>query len=115
MHPWSLLKDDGSASPILHVHRARSQSVLVHHAYVVEVGEGRSFLHESEHGRVKHQEPAVLIASGPTVGEHVHERVLVDIVVTFAQSFGAVLFRCSETIARLTAQPHELVTGQLHL
>ena len=39
------MKDNGSASPILHVHRARGQPVLVHQAFVLEVGEGRPFVH----------------------------------------------------------------------
>ena len=65
--------------------------VLVHHAFGVEIGESRSFLHVRQHGRVTHPEPAVLSTSAPTVGEHLQERVLVDVVVTFAQSFGAVL------------------------
>ena len=58
-------------------------------------------------------EPTVLSTSAPTVGEHLQERVLVDGVVTLAQSFGAVLVGGSETIVRLAAQPHEPVTGPL--
>ena len=57
-----------------------------------------------------HPEPAVLSTSAPTVGEHLQERLLVDGVVTFAQTFGAVLVGGSETIVRLAAQPHESVT-----
>ena len=99
----------------LHVHRTRAHPVLVHHAFGVEVGESRSFLHVRQHGRVTHPEPAVLSTSAPTVGEHLQERVLVDVVVTFAQSFGAVFVGGSETIVRLATQPHEHVTGPLHL
>ena len=62
-----------------------------------------------------HPESAVLSTSAPTVGEHLQERVLVDGVVTLAQSFGAVLVGGSETIVRLAAQPHEPVTGPLDL
>ena len=62
-----------------------------------------------------HTEPAVLSPSAPTVGEHLQECVLVDGVVTLAQSFGAVLVGGSETIVRLAAQPHEPVTGPLDL
>ena len=61
-----------------------------------------------------HPEPAVLSTSAPTVGEHLQESVLVDIVVTFAQSFGAVFVSGPETIVRLATQPHESVTGPLH-
>ena len=101
------MKDDGSASPFLHV--------LVHHAFGVEIGEGRPFLHVRQHSRVTHSEPAVLSTSAPRVGEHLQERVLVDVVVTFAQSFGAVFVGGSETIVRLATLPHKPVTGPLHL
>ena len=102
---------DQRASPFLHVHWTRAQSVLVHHAFGVQVGEGRSFLHVRQHGQVMHPEPAVLSTSAPTIGEHLYEHVLVDGVVTFAQSFGAVLVGGSETIVRLATQPHKPVTG----
>ena len=100
------MKSDGSASPFLQIHLARGQPVLVHHAIGVEVGEGRPFLRP---------EPAVLSTSAPAVAEHVQERVLIDVAVTFAQSFGAVLVGGSETIVYLAAQTHEPVTGPLHL
>ena len=100
---------DRSASPYLHVHRTRAQSVLVHHAFGVEVGESCSFLHVRHHGRVMHPEPTVRSTSTPTVGEHLQERLLVDGVVTFGQTFGAVLVGGSETVVRLAAQPHEPV------
>ena len=109
------MNDDQSASPFLHGHRARGQSVLVHHAFGVEVGEGRPFLHVRQHSRVTHPEPAVRSTSAPTIGQHLQECVLVDVVVTFVQSFGAVLVDGSETIVRLAVQPHEPVTGPLHL
>ena len=85
------------------------------HAFGVEVGEGRPFLHVRQHGRVIHPEPAVRSTSVPTVSEHLQERILVDGVVTFAQPFGAVLVGGSEAIVRLAAQPHEPVTGPLDL
>ena len=94
------MADDRTASPHLHVRRTRAQSVLVHHAFGVEVGESRSFLHVRQHGRFMHPEPAVLSTSAPTVGEHLQEGIL---VVTFAQTFGAVLVGGSETIVRLAA------------
>ena len=109
------MKDDKRASPFLHVHTTRGHPVLVHHAFGVEVGEGRPFLHVRQHGRVMHPEPAVRSTSPPMVGEHLQERILVDGVVTFAQSFGAVLVGGSETIVRLATQPHEPVTGPLDL
>ena len=115
MHPWSLVKDDQRASPFLHVHRACAQSILVHHAFGVKVGDGRALLHVRQHGRVTHPEPEVLSTSAPTVGEYLYERVVVDGVETFAQSFGAVVVGGSETIVRLAAQPHEPVTGTLDL
>ena len=115
MRPWSHVKVDESASPFLHVHRTRAHPVLEHHAFGVEVGEGRPFLHVRQHGRLTHPEPAVLSTSAATVGEHVQERILVDVVVTFAQSFGAVFVSGSETIVRLAAQLHKPVTGPLHL
>ena len=99
----------------LHVHRTRAHPVLVHHAFGIEVGESRSFLHVRQHGRVTHPEPAVLSTSAPPAGEHLQERVLVEVVVTFAQSFGAVFVGGSETIVRLAAQPHEPVAGPFHL
>ena len=102
-------------SLFLHVHRTRAHPVLVHHAFGIEVGESRSFLNVSQHGRVTHSEPAVLSTSAPTVGEHLQESVFVDVVVTFAQSFGDVFVGGSETILRLATQPHEPVTGPLHL
>ena len=49
------------------------------------------------------------------MGEHLHERDLVDGVVMFAESFGAVLVGSSEAIVRLAAQPHEPATGPLDL
>ena len=104
------MKDDQSASPYLHVYRTRGHPVLVHHAFSVEVGEGRPFMHVRQHGRVIHPEPAVRSTSAPTVGEHI-----VDGVVTFAQSFRAVLVGGSETIVRLATQPHASVTGPLNL
>ena len=107
------MKDDKSASPFLYVHRTRGHPVLVHHAFGVEIGDGSPFLHVRQHGRVMHPESTVL--SAPTVGEHLQERILVDGVVTFAQSFGAVLVGDSETIVRLATQPHEPVTGPLDL
>ena len=102
------MKDDGSASPFLRVHLARGQPVLVHLARgVSEV--------PLVHARVTHPEPAVLSTPAPPACEHVQEHVLIDVVVTLAQSFGAVLVGGSETIVRLAAQPHEPVTGSLHL
>ena len=106
---------DQSASPYLLVHRTRGHPVLVHHAFGVEVVEGRPFLYVHQHRRVTHPEPTVRSTSAPTVGEHLHERVLVDGVVTFAQSFGSVLVGSCEATVRLAAQPHELVTGPLDL
>ena len=94
----------------LHVHRTRALPVLVHHAFGVEVGESRPFLHVRQHGRVADPEPAVLSTSAPTVGEHLQERILVDVVVTFTQSFGAVFVGGSETIVRLATQPHKRST-----
>ena len=109
------MKQVQRASPYLHVHRTRGHPVLVHHAFGVKVGEGRPFLHVRQHGRFMHPESTVLSTSAPTVGEHLQERILVDDVVTFAQSFGAVLVGGSETIVRLATQPHEPVTGPLDL
>ena len=103
------MTDDRTVSPYLHVRRTRAQSVFVHHAFGVEVGESRSFLHVRQHGRFMHPESAVLSTSAPMVGEHLQERLLVDGVVTFAQTFGAVVDGGSETIVRLAAQPHESV------
>ena len=76
--------------------------------------EGRPFLHVRQHGRLTHPEPAVLSTSAPTVGEHHHKRVLVDVVVSFAQSFGAVFVSGSKTIVRLASQPHKPVSGPFH-
>ena len=109
------MKDAQRASPFLHVHCTRGQPVLVHHAFGVEVGEGRPFLHVRQHGRVMHSESAVRSSSAPMVGEHLQERILVYGVLTFAQSFGALLVGGSETIVRLATQPHESVTGPLDL
>ena len=109
------MKDDQSASPYLHVNRTCGHPVLVHHAFGVEVGEGRPFLYVRQHGRVMHPEPAVRSTSAPTVGEHLRERILVDGVMTFAKSYGALLVGGSETIVRLATQPHESVTGPLDL
>ena len=61
---------DRRASSFLHVHRTRAHSVLVHHAFGIEVGESRSFLHIRQRGRAMQPEPAVLSTSAPTVGEH---------------------------------------------
>ena len=91
------MKQVQRASPFLHVRRTRAQTVLVHHAFGVEVGESCSFLHVRQHGRFMQPEPAVLSTSAPTVGEHLQERILVDGIVTFAQTFGAVLVGGSET------------------
>ena len=109
------MKDDQSASPFVHVPQASAHPVLVHHAFGVEVGDDRPFLHIRQNGRLTHPEPAVLSTSAPTVGEHLQERVGVDVVVTFAQPFGAVFVGGSETIVRLGTQPHESATGPLHL
>ena len=109
------MKQVQRASPFLYVHRTRGHPVLVHHAFGVKVGEGRPFLHVRQHGRFMHPESTVLSTSAPPVGEHLQERILVDGVVTFTQSFGAVLVVGSETIVRLATQPHEPVTGPLDL
>ena len=109
------MKDDKSALSYLHVHRTRGHPVLVHHAFGVEVCEGRPFLHVRQHGRVMHPESAVRSTSAPMVGEHLQECILVDGVVTFAQSFGAVLVGGAETIVRLATQPHEPVAGPFDL
>ena len=58
-------------------------------------------------------EPTVLSTSAPPIDEHVQERFLVDLVVTFTQAFGAVLVGGYEAIVLLAAQPHEPVTGPL--
>ena len=47
-----------------------AQSVFLHNAFGVDVGEGRSFLHIRHHGRVIHPEPAVLSSSATTVGKY---------------------------------------------
>ena len=85
------------------------------YAFGVKVGEGSSFLHVRQHGRFMRAETTVRSTSTPTVGEHRQERILVDDVVQFAQSFGAVLVGGSETIVRLATQPHEPGTGPLDL
>ena len=103
------------ASPFLHVHWTRGHPVLVHHAFGVKEGECIPCLHVRHHGRFMHPETTVRSTSAPTVGEHRQERVLVDGVVPFAQSFGAVLVGGSETIVRLATQPHEPGTGPLDL
>ena len=59
--------------------------------------------HVRQHDSLTNQDPAVLFTSAPTVGEHIQEGVLVDVVVTFAQPFGAVFVSGSETIVRLAA------------
>ena len=51
----------------------------------------------------------------PSVGENVEDRVLVDLVVSLALSFRAVLVGGSVTIIRLARQPHEPITTSLHL
>ena len=109
------MKDDKRASPFLHVHRTLGHPVLVHHAFGVKIDEGRPFFYVRQHGRVMHPESTVRATSAPTVGEHLQERILVDGVVTFAQSFGALLVGGSETIVRLGTLPHEPVTGPLDL
>ena len=103
------------ASSFLYVHRTRGHPVLVHHAFGVKVGECIPYLHVRHHDRFMHPETTVRSTSAPTVGEHRQERVLVDGVVPFAQSFGAVLVGGSETIVRLATQPHEPGTGPLDL
>ena len=109
------MTDRRTASSYLHVRRTRAQTVLAHHAFGVEVGESRSFLHVRHHGRFIHPKPAVLSASAPSTGEHFQERLLVDGVVSFAQTFGAVLVGGSETIVRLAAQTHEPVARPFHI
>ena len=109
------MKDDQTVSPFLHVNRTRAHSVLVHHAFGVEVGESRPFLQVRQQGRVTHPERAVLSTSAPNVGEHLQERILFDVVVTFAQSFGAVFIGWSEIIVHLATQPYKPVNGPLHL
>ena len=103
------------ASSFLYVLRTRGHPVLVHHAFGVKVGECIPYLHVRHHDRFMHPETTVRSTSAPTVGEHRQERVLVDGVVPFAQSFGAVLVGDSETIVRLATQPHEPGTGSLDL
>ena len=104
-----------SASFFLHVHRTRAHPVFEHHAFCIEVGEGGSFLHIRQHGRVVHSEPTILSTSAPSIGEYLQERLLVDGVVTFAQSFGALLVGGPETIVYFAAQPHESVNGPVDL
>ena len=98
-----------------HVHGNGVQPVYEHHAFRVDARERCTFLHVTQHRRVVDAEPTILCATLPTVGEHVQERVLVDGVVTFAQSFGDVLVDGTETIVRLAAQPDESVAGPLQL
>ena len=109
------MTDHRTALSYLHVRRTRAQAVLVHHAFGVEEGESSSDLHVRHHDRFIHPKPAVLSASAPTTGEHLQERLLVDGVVPFAQTFGAVLVGGSETIVRLAAQTHESITRPFHL
>ena len=113
--PWSLMNVFRSASSFLHVHRTRAHPVFEHHAFCIEVGESSSFLHIRQHGRVVHPEPAILSTTAPSIGEYLEERIFIDLVVTFAQTFRAILVGGSEAIVCFAAQPHEPVARPLHL
>ena len=60
-------------------------------------------------------EPAILSDTTNSIGEYVEERIFIDPVVPFAQSFRAVLVSGSEAIVRLAAQSHGAVATPLHL
>ena len=75
----------------------------------------RCFHHVSQHGHVVDAEPTILSATSPPICENVEERILVDLVVMFAQTFRAVLVGSCEAIVRLAAQTDESVATPLHI
>ena len=62
-----------------------------------------------------HPETAVDPATAAAIRQHCEERVLVNVVVTFAEAFRAVLVGRAEAVVRLAAQTYESVTAPFYL
>ena len=62
-----------------------------------------------------HPETAVDPATATTICQNGEERVLVNVVVTFAEAFRAVLVGSAEAVVRLAAQTYESVTAPFYL
>ena len=58
---------------------------------------------------------AVDPATAAAIRQHCEERVLVNVVVTFAEAFRAVLVGRAEAVVRLAAQTYESVTAPFYL
>ena len=66
-----------------HVSGSDAHPVLGQHALRAEVLERGSFLHVPQHGRIVDAEPAIRSATAAPIGDHVDERVLVDLLRSF--------------------------------
>ena len=62
-----------------------------------------------------HPETAVDPTTATTICQNGEERVLVNVVVTFAEAFRAVLVGSAEAVVRLAAQTYESVTAPFYL
>ena len=62
-----------------------------------------------------HPETAVDPATATTICQNGEERVLVNVVVTFAEAFRAVLVGSAEAVVRLAALTYESVTAPFYL
>ena len=99
----------------LQVQGRRAQSVGEDFPLRIEVGERSTFLHVRHHRRIVHPETAVDPATAAAIRQHCEERVLVNVVVTFAEAFRAVLVGRAEAVLRLAAQTYESVTAPFYL
>ena len=102
-------------SPRLQVQGRRAQSVGEDFAFRVEVGKCSFLLDVGHHGRITHAEAPIDPTTTPAIREHGEKGVFVDVVVTFAEAFRAVLVSRAGAVVRLAAQTYESVTAPFYL
>ena len=99
----------------LQVQGRRAQSVGEDFPLRIEVGKCSFLLDVGHHGRITHAEAPIDPATATTICQNGEERVLVNVVVTFAEAFRAVLVGNAEAVVRLAAQTYESVTAPFYL
>ena len=88
---------------VLQVQGRRAQSVVEYFSFRIEVCERSTFLHVCHHGRVPHPETAVDPATAAAIRQHCEERVLVNVVATFAEAFRGGFIGFTETVVGFRA------------
>ena len=76
---------------LIHFQRHRAESVGEYFALPVEVGYCGLLLNVLHHARTAHAKAPIEPTTAPSVCQHGEEIVLVNVVVTFAQTFRAIL------------------------